>query len=198
MKRIATGLLTLGVLLAGCSGNGAATANDTAKGKSEETERHIHEPTKQDVQFGETFTYITTESARHEVLDQLKMKVENMRIESNLGDRAELNEEFDYLLLDVSMENIGQSESDDYTFSYRKFTLYNKNGMEIPTYTSTSSLPEFMEGEFKGAKLRPNGKNEGTIVVPFAKDEGENISEIILDTSANADNSSQFIFKLSK
>ncbi|WP_155982668.1 hypothetical protein [Paucisalibacillus sp. EB02] len=65
-------------------------------------------------------------------------------------------------------ENISYHESNNYYFGPSMFSFYNENGLEIET-NNTVTFENTTFGHT--LNLRPGGKNEGTMIIPIAKDE---------------------------
>lgn len=121
------------------------------------------------------------------------LTISNFRVESDLSSNERLNEEHDYVLLDVSVENISDHESNPYHFGPSKFTFYNQNGVEIEADYFSGIEKNTFDASLS---TRPGSKMEGTMVIPITK--GEKVSEIILNTSGNTKINNTFVFKINE
>lgn len=190
MKKVIVGVAIGTMLLAGCGANETEKPEDETKQEnvqSQETEnKEVKERNKEKEQKEESSGPISREISfgeEFEVVDKYaknataKIKIEKMRLEENLLDVGFKDEEFKYLLLDVSIENIGDVEVPGYFLEAGSFDLFNETGREIATYNYTNSIDKEGITPYVTGNLRAGGTNEGTIIL--ALDKKETIGEII-------------------
>ncbi len=170
MKKIFIGALFLSLFLVACNANTG--------------------PQEYSYSFGDEVEFQTHTIIGDKVNDTYKIKVSNYRVEQNIAEWDQLNEEKEYVALDLVIENIGNEDSNPYTFGSANFKFYDNNGMEINSF----ALQEAVVEQFDYAALRPGGKNEGTIFWQIDKGEAEKITEIVISEGGKTGDT--FVIKL--
>ncbi|MDE3839172.1 hypothetical protein C0966_07335 [Bacillus methanolicus] len=183
MKKIFVTALIVGFLLTGCNESSTTAVKDS--NQNQQTD----EPKETNVKFGKEFK-VEFRNWNGEIEQEIKLKVDNVKIESNISPDQITNEQNDFVGLDLSVENIGKTETNEFTVTASSFSVFNDKGMEI------SSFPVIGGDKvtYKPTNLRPNGKNEGRIYLTIPK--GEKVSEIIYYNNLIKDNGDKFIFKV--
>ncbi|MFD2442868.1 hypothetical protein ACFSO7_02515 [Bacillus sp. CGMCC 1.16607] len=195
MKKMIAALLLSSLVIAGCSEKETAAPVKEKKEPKVEEKQEKSEPQEVQTEFGKEIN-LSKRDFEGNKEELAKVIVNNFRIET-VTDHSDLETDsgsnfskmnqksakkdaeyfdtlFDYILLDLSVENISGSELQSSVLTERNFVFYNENGAEIDASTTLN------EGTFEAANLRPNGKNQGTVWISIP--EGTQVSEIILYT----------------
>ncbi|MFC5735885.1 hypothetical protein [Cytobacillus gottheilii] len=158
------------LLLIGCN-----EETNTAPQKNSEQEilgnkeQELSENKEHIISLGEEFTYNKRLGRDGNVKATLKVMVDNVRLVD--GD----DERYDYIAMDLSVENIGDKEAN--FLSLNQCRIYDGNGKEI---VPLAFQPNSEYDTYSPADLRPGGKNVGTDVIAVNKGTGaDNIKEIL-------------------
>ncbi|MFE4525863.1 DUF4352 domain-containing protein [Cytobacillus firmus] len=184
MKKIIPTTLLIGLLLTGCSENRVNTEENKVK-------KYV--PIESHVKLGKEFEVTVNDIRTSEVEEKFKLKVDNFKIQSNMSSNENTNKEKDFIELDISVENIGDTDLTSFNVSPSSFSFFNENGVEIDSFPLIGDDNE--KDTFKPSTIRPNGKNKGKIYITIPK--GERVSEMIFyDNIASKDRADTFIFKI--
>jgi hypothetical protein len=124
------------------------------------------EPKTFQVSFDEPFTADRVPADGRDYT-KAKLTVSNYQIVQNVSSKQEDNDQYDYVQLDIVFENIGEKESSQTVVEVPSFKFYDQNGLEIDVdYIVAGNLEQ---ATYKQGKLRPGGKNEGTLYFPILK-----------------------------
>ncbi len=186
----------ISILLVGCGNEEVEQPKQVVEETPVNDSTKEKEPTTLNVEFGETLEinppYIVGE-------EHYSLSFANPRIEQDfllIGTTGNadhhINDDNYFLLVDVSIENLHSEELDlqiaDHVY------LYDKNGREVLYHMEEADSQFAKEIEaFQSAKLRPEGKNEGTIVLRIPKE--TELSELIYNDIGN--NGNEYIYTLS-
>lgn len=79
--------------------------------------------------------------------------------------RIGLKDDTDYIKVFLQVENVGGQNSSDTVIGFSSFKAYNSNGVEITKTIDFSHVDiRYVDGEFKEAELRSNGKKRGLFI----------------------------------
>jgi uncharacterized protein YxeA len=192
MKKLFVSLFILSVLSA-CS---EQTQKEETKQSpiEEESSSEKKEPKTYQVSFEEPFTADRVPADGRDYT-KAKLTVSNYQIVQNVSSKQEDNDQYDYVQLDVVFENIGESESSNTALENQSFKFYDKNGLEIEVgYIFSGNLER---DTYKQGKLRPGGKNEGTLYFPILK--GSVPAEVIYKSNwISLLGSNEYVMKISQ
>jgi hypothetical protein len=183
MKKVFVTTFIIAFLLTGCSGSNTTTV------KNSNQNQQTYEPKETNVKLGKEFK-VEVRNRSGEIKEKIKLKVDNVKVESNISPDQKTNEKYDFVGLDLYVENIGKTETNLFTVTASSFSVFNDKGKEI----SSSPVISGDKVTYESAKLRPNGKNEGRIYLSIPK--GEKVSEIIYYNHIIKENSDKFVFKV--
>lgn len=151
----------------------ADTQKEASSGEQEEEQKIFN------LNFGEPFYY-----ERNEMIGTSKvmMTITEHGIVNERYAEDSSKDRLDYLKVYVQVENVGEENSSEDVIDNNSFQAFDANGVEV---TGTRGCTMFdicyVDDEFEGKELRPNGKNEGFIYIPL--EEGVEPKEIIFTES---------------
>lgn len=191
MRRIIIVLCMCSIaLLAACSENSSGSGSKPNAGgpNTTDTVGKMYEQ-----QFGDLIFYYRTNSVT-KVTSKVAFTISDPVVVTERGGKQaeDLDSDTDYVKVYVTAENVGDENSFDLAVSWSRFDVYDANGKEI---SKLIWVDEYLPDEFEPVELRPGGKNEGYMYIPF--EEGKVPVEIIYyDSTIRGSYTNQFVFKL--
>lgn len=180
MKKLFIFFAIITIVLSACSGEDENSSTVKNSGNEKEVASEQRNGPKEIAgELGKAYDLTVYKGNSAEIDEKIKITLSNPHVEPALSSTDSLNEKYDYLVIDVAIENIGDTETQsnrvDYTAS---ITAYNENGVEITTLGGETKSDKY--AMFQTGSLRPGGKNEGTLI-KWIK-EGETPYEIAFES----------------
>ncbi|KGP91528.1 hypothetical protein N780_20100 [Pontibacillus chungwhensis BH030062] len=139
-----------------------------------------------DVSLNKTFTAAWIR--KDKVTGLGEFTVSDYKVMENLADDPELNKEYNFMSMNVKLENVGDSTLSKSFFDPAFLGFYDKNGKEVKLPFLTMEN----DGTYEEAELRPGGVNEGTVIIPFEK--GTELGEMVYSPNALTLFGSKFLY----
>ncbi|WEK54616.1 MAG: hypothetical protein P0Y55_00625 [Candidatus Cohnella colombiensis] len=171
MKKLLTILCVLGVAaLTACGTNSSKTnvESEPATPSSKQSSDQSDEQKVFEQNFGEPF-YFESKTMNGTYKVMITLTDHEIVNERHAEDR--LKDDTDYIKVFLRVENVGDGNSSSNVIDFGSFKAYNSNGVDITKEIGFSSFDiRYVDGEFKQADLRPNGKNEGYLYIPIEEE----------------------------
>lgn len=180
MKKLFVFFAIITIVLSACSNSdqNSATTENTGKADNKASEQQTG-PKEISGELGKSYDLKVYKPKSSEIIEEIRVTLTNPHVETALPNKDSLNEKYDYLVIDVAIENIGDTETKSHRVDYTaSIEAYNENGVEITTIGGETESDIY--DMFQTGSLRPGGKNEGTLIKWIEK--GETPSEIIFES----------------
>jgi len=189
MKKLTIFLCLCALLALTACGSNSSNAGGAPSGEpaSNSTKGKIY-----DHKFGEPFYYNRTNTVT-QATSKVALTISDFEIVKDRALDDSSDDNYDYIKVLVNAENIGDEISTDMAIRISTFQVYDANGKDI---SELVIIFNYLDGEFEPAELRPGGKNEGVMYIPFK--EGAVPAELVYFDSVNkkAASTNQYVFKL--
>lgn len=182
MKKLFVFFAIITMVLSACSDSAGENSATTKKSGNEKELASEQQDGPKEItgELGKAYDLNVYKSRSTEIKEKVRITLSNPHVETTLSDNADnINEKYDYLVIDVAIENVGDTETQsnrvDYTAS---INAYNANGVEITTIGGETKSDTYTM--FQTGSLRPGGKNQGTLIKWI--NEGETPHEIAFES----------------